>query len=225
MEPLDPDVVLDDDEITGNPKYAVPGYKAIPLLSALNGYQLESSENGSAADPSEESGNHEQHEGDKSPAEGHSPRGQATSQFCAIPIEDLEDEDNEIATESVPVPPPRSPTAHSQPSRVKQYEDTGPLPGTLISEDDDDVSFRTKTTASYSSSNQLTTSVIITDDGEEGQEVASLELHPPHSDPDSPYASSVSSQQSVKSTDMLLPGQTSQGGGGKAPGEAGRRTK
>ena len=72
---------------------------------------------------------------------------------------------------------------------------------------------------------QLTTSVIITDDGEEGQEVASLELHPPHSDPDSPYASSVSSQQSVKSTDMLLPGQTSQGGGGKAPGEAGRRTK
>ena len=71
-------------------------------------------------------------------------------------------------------------------------------------------------------------------DGEERQEVVSLELHPQHpdpstSDPESPYASSVSSQQSVKSTDVLLPGQTSpeqQGkGGGKKAGDSSRRAK
>ncbi len=67
LEPLDPDLPLDDDEATGNPKvykvlcllasdllcsvdclssslscqYSTPGFQCVPLLQALNGYQLE----------------------------------------------------------------------------------------------------------------------------------------------------------------------------------------
>ena len=58
------------------------------------------------------------------------------------------------------MPSPRSSAGRSRQKalqiRVKQYEDSVPLPGTLISEEDD-VSFRTKRTASNSSSNQVCT--------------------------------------------------------------------
>ena len=129
-----------------------------------------------------------------------------TTQFCVIPIED--EEGHGIEVHSSQTPPPSN-----KPSSGKEYEideDSIPLPGTPSDIDDVSIKFKLRPSASSPSSTPLNTTIAVVSLSEEGspQQLGSLESIRLESGSTS---SSIGSEQSVRSTDMLLPG----GGGSK----------
>lgn len=102
LEPLPPDVSLDDDTATGNPKYAVPGYKCVPLLQVLNGYQLEPEQDD---DEDDEEGREKQRncasESDTLQLAASPTTTEAVTEFCVIHIED---EPGQVTSEPVENP-------------------------------------------------------------------------------------------------------------------------
>ena len=126
-----------------------------------------------------------------------------TTQFCVIPIED-ENNTIELLSNRTPLPPTSSVRKPTPNTLYEIDEDSIPLPGTPS--DIDEGSIRLKLCSS-GSSNPLNTTVTVHLAGEGGlQPSRSLDSVHSGSDSISPRSSSVGSNHSVKSTDMLLPG-------------------
>lgn len=120
-----------------------------------------------------------------------------TTQFCVIPIEDGERHGIEV----------HSTSPSNKRSSVKEYEideDSIPLPGTPSDIDDASIKFKLRPSVSSPSSAPLNTTIAVISLVEESstQHLGSLEsIHL-----ESGSSSSMGSEQSVRSTDMLLPG-------------------
>lgn len=126
LEPLLPDSTLDDDTLTGNPKYAVSGFKCVPLLQALNGYQLEKDE-----DEKEDKEQPVQAEVQSDPLQcAASPTSaEATTEFCVIHIEDDEQGQSTSEPAESPVRTMAKPVHTDSSAKVVPTSKTISLPG------------------------------------------------------------------------------------------------
>lgn len=121
-----------------------------------------------------------------------------TTQFCVIPIEDGERHGIEV----------HSTSPSNKRSSVKEYEideDSIPLPGTPSDIDNASIKFKLRPSVSSPSSAPLNTTIAVISLVEESstQHLGSLEsIHLESAS----TSSSMGSEQSVRSTDMLLPG-------------------